>query len=292
MKPRILIIDDELSICITMALAMKAKYEALYATSAEQALDLMKRQCFQLVFLDLRIGEDNGLDLLPTIKEMDPGIAVIMMTAYASIDSSVKAMKAGAFNYLSKPLNIEEALIYAEQALAFRALNEQVLYLSDQLQAKNSYQGMVGKSPEMRKIYQMIEKLKDLDIGITITGESGTGKELVAKAIHYSGSRKGQPFVTVNCAAIPEGLLEEELFGHKKGTFTGAISDTQGKFLSANNGTIFLDEIGDLPLSMQGKILRVLQEKYYSPLGSNETINIDVRVIVATNRDLSQMVKE
>ncbi|MDD3998121.1 MAG: sigma-54 dependent transcriptional regulator [Sphaerochaetaceae bacterium] len=290
MKQKVLIIDDEPSICITLMLAMKRKYEAQYSTSVGQALQLLKNENFNLVFLDLRIGEDNGLDVLKDIKALDSTIAVIMMTAFGTIDSSVEAMKNGAFTYLSKPINIEEAMIYAEQALHYRSLNEQVLILRDELQTGNRYHGMVGLSPAMRKVYQLIEKVKDIDIGVTITGESGTGKELVARAIHYSGTRSKEKFITVNCAAIPEGLLEEELFGHRKGAFTGAISDTIGKFKVADQGTIFLDEIGDLPLAMQGKLLRVIQEKSYTPIGSSDSISIDVRIIAATNHNLTEMV--
>jgi two-component system response regulator AtoC len=292
MKPKVLIIDDEQSICITLATAMKTKYDAKYSTSADQGMEMLQTEKYHLVFLDLRIGEDNGLDVLKAIKSFDQTIAVIMMTAYGTIDSSVEAIKNGAYNYLSKPINIDEALLVAEQALHLRSLNEQVLFLTNELQPCGNYHGIVGNSPAMCKIFKLIEKIKDNDISIMITGESGTGKELVAKAIHASSSRSQKKFVAVNCAAIPEGLLEEELFGHRKGAFTGAITDTYGKFGLADQGTIFLDEIGDLPLSMQGKILRVIQEKNYAPIGSDNSIAIDVRIIVASNRDLGEMVQK
>ena len=292
MKPRVLVIDDELSICVTLVMALEDKYEAQYARSAAQGLALLHEQEFALVFLDLCIGEDYGLKVLKEIKAIDSRVAVIIITAYGSIDSSVEAIKSGAYSYLTKPLRIEEVLIYAEQALSFRSLSEQVEYLSDELQSRNHYFGMVGKSRSMQRVYELIKKLQDVDVGVTITGESGTGKELVARAIHFSGNRKKERFITVNCAAIPEGLLEEELFGHRKGAFTGALYDKVGKFEAADGGTIFLDEIGDLPLAMQGKVLRVLQEKSVTPVGSNETRTTDVRVIAATNRDLPQMIRQ
>jgi two-component system response regulator AtoC len=286
-----LIVDDELSICVTLAMALEAKYEVQYATDAEAGLKMLQQQSFHLVFLDLRIGERDGMEVLERIKETDSTIAVIIITAYGSIDSSVEAMKRGAFTYLSKPLHIDEAMICVEQALSFRSLNERVQYLTDELQTRGEFFGMVGKSPAMRRVYEMIEKLRDVDIGVTVSGESGTGKELAARAIHFSGNRKNERFVAVNCAAIPEGLLEEELFGHKKGSFTGAVFDKIGKFSLADKGTIFLDEISDLPLSMQSKVLRVLQEKVFTPIGSNEPRAIDIRVVAATNRDLIQMVQ-
>ncbi len=291
MRYRILIVDDELSICVTLAMALEAKYEVQYATDAEAGLKMLQQQSFHLVFLDLRIGERDGMEVLERIKETDSTIAVIIITAYGSIDSSVEAMKRGAFTYLSKPLHIDEAMICVEQALSFRSLNERVQYLTDELQTRGEFFGMVGKSPAMRRVYEMIEKLRDVDIGVTVSGESGTGKELAARAIHFSGNRKNERFVAVNCAAIPEGLLEEELFGHKKGSFTGAVFDKIGKFSLADKGTIFLDEISDLPLSMQSKVLRVLQEKVFTPIGSNEPRAIDIRVVAATNRDLIQMVQ-
>lgn len=290
MKKRVLIIDDELSICVTLMMALEDKYEAEYAMSAEEGLIKLQNSPYNLILLDLCIGDCDGLDVLEKIKAIDKNIEVIVITAYGTVDSAVAAMKSGAFTYMMKPLRIDELSICIEQALSFQTLHERVEYLSDELYEKNKFGEMVGKSPAMKKIYELIEKIKDTDVGVTISGESGTGKELVARAIHYSGKRKEKPFVAVNCAAIPEGLLEEELFGHKKGAFTGAISDKDGKFKVANQGTIFLDEIGDMPLNMQSKILRVLQDKAYTPVGSNTPQKIDVRVIAATNRNLMEMV--
>lgn len=292
MKPHILIIDDELSICVTLMMALKNKYEVQYAMSKEEGIALLKSQPFELVLLDLRIGSSSGLDVLREIKKLSRNTAVIMMTAYSSVDTAVEAMKCGAFTYLSKPLHLEEMLLSVEQALTMQNLNEKVEYLSNELQIRENGNGMIGKSPEMQRVFGLIDKVKDLNVEVLITGESGTGKELVARAIHFTGSRRDGPFVAVNCAAIPEGLIEEELFGHRKGSFTGAVGDKTGKFEQANHGTMFLDEIGDMPLPMQSKLLRVLQEKAYTPVGDNKVRKLDVRIIAATNRNLDEMVEQ
>jgi two-component system response regulator AtoC len=216
-----------------------------------------------------------------------------MITAFGNIKSSVEAIKNGAFNYLSKPIDMDELFVFIEQALRVRNLSDEVVYLSDELKNHRfQSQGLIGNSAPIRKVYTMIEKLKDVDTTVTITGESGTGKELVARAIHFTGKRKDKRFVVINCAAIPENLLEGELFGYKRGTFTGAIQDKKGKFEVADKGTIFLDEIGDMQLNLQSKLLRVLQQKEYTPLGSNEVHKTDVRIIAATNKNLETMVKE
>jgi len=292
MKSTILIIDDERAICISLSLVLEKEYIVHTATDASRGLSLMKEISFDLILLDLKIGDQNGIDVLEQIKDYDKSIAVILMTAYGSIRSSVQAMKKGAFSYLSKPLDVEELQIFIKQALEFRYLNERVKYLSEELQHRYSYAGMIGKSPAMQQVYQMIEKVKDVNASVTIFGESGTGKELVARAIHYQSKRKNGNFVDVNCAAIPEGLLEEEFFGHKRGSFTGAVQDKKGKFELADGGTLFLDEVGDMPLTLQGKLLRVLEQKEVTPIGGSVAKKIDVRVISATNRDLKAMVKE
>ena len=291
MKPRILILDDEPAICASLTLALENDYDVKAVIDVEEALRLIREQSFQLVLLDLIIGEHDGIEVLRKIKEINNNIAVIMMTAYGSIRTSVNAMKDGAFMYLSKPLDIEELSIHMKQALEFRTLNEKVIYLSNELKTKYEYGDMIGKSPPMQEIYKIIDKVKDADASVMIYGESGTGKELVARAIQFSGKRSEERFIAVNCAAIPEGLLEEEFFGHKKGAFTGAVSDKIGKFELADKGTLFLDEIGDMPLALQGKLLRVLQQKEFSPIGSNTVKKIDVRIISATNKKLQEMVR-
>lgn len=289
---KILIIDDEKYICSSLTYALEDKYEIKATMDPSEGIEIIKNSKIDLVLLDLKIGEVDGLKLLDEIKKIDEKIVVIIMTAYGSIMSSVDAMKKGAHTYLTKPLNLEELYITVEQALNYRELNEKVEYLSEELKNRYEYKGIIGKSKAMREIFSLIERLKDIDTGVLISGESGTGKELVARAIHFSGKRKNKNFVEVNCAAIPEGLLEEEFFGHKKGTFTNAIADKVGKFQYADGGTIFLDEIGDMSLTLQSKLLRVLQDKKFIPLGSNEVVSTDVRIISATNKDLKKMVKD
>lgn len=289
MRPKILIIDDEKSICVSLSFALKSEFDVTWETSPRSALERVRNDHIDLVLLDIVIGEVNGIDVLKAIKEISQDIMVIMMTAFGSIQSSVAAMKLGAFNYLVKPLDIEELQIHIRQALSIRQLNAKVDYLSSQL---TEQYGMVGNSSAMKHVYELIERLKDIDSQVIVTGENGTGKELVAKAIHYSGKRKTEPFVAINCSAIPEGLFESEFFGHKKGSFTGAIENQAGKFESAGIGTIMLDEIGDLPLGFQGKMLRVLQEKNYSSIGSNENKRFEARVIAATNRNIPMLIAD
>lgn len=291
MKNRILILDDEIAICSSLTFALEDKYDVKSTTDPKKCLMLLIHESYDIVLLDLRIGTVNGIDILKEIKNIDPSIQVIIMTAYGSIVSSVDAIKKGAFTYLTKPLDLDSLENTIDQALDHKRLSEPVHYQTH-CEQKYFFHGMIGKSNAMKKIFGYIDKLKDVDTSVIITGESGTGKELVSRAIHYAGKRKNRAFVEVNCAAIPDGLLEEELFGHKKGTFTGAINDKIGKFEYANNGTIFLDEIGDMSYSLQAKLLRVLQQKEYTPLGSNIPIKLNIRVLAATNRDLKKMVEE
>ncbi len=290
MKPYVLIIDDEPSICASLSLALKNDYRVRTFNSAQPAIDLIEKQSFAVALLDLKIGADNGLSVLKKIKELDPSIVIIMMTAYGSIGSSVEAMKNGAFTYLTKPLDIDELMIYIKQAVQFYKLNEQVSFLSNELRNKRYYDEIIGESEPMQHVYMLIDRLKDIDTNVLVTGESGTGKELVAKAIHEAGKRKNERYIIVNCAAIPENLLELELFGYKRGAFTGAMNDRKGKFELADKGTIFLDEIGDMPIGLQSKLLRVLQSKEFTPLGSSDMYHTDVRIIAATNRDLKKMI--
>lgn len=291
MKPSVLIIDDERAICASLTLALEDKYKVSSATDAAQGLVMVEELRPQVVLLDLKIGDVNGLDVLRSIRKISPQSVTIIMTAYGSIRSSVDAIREGAFNYLTKPLDVEELEAFVESALSFGALNEKVNYLKGELHSRFSYGDMIGKSAIMRRIYDTIDKIKDSAVSVMITGESGTGKELAARAIHYLGSRRDERFVPINCVAIPEGLLEGEFFGHVKGAFTGAVRDSQGKLEVADKGTLFLDEVGDMPSALQGKLLRVLQEREFSPLGSNELRPFDVRVISATNRDVTGMIR-
>ena len=260
-------------------------------TTAE-GLAKLRAGTYELVLLDLMIGEDDGLQVLEQIRAISPQIQVIMITAFGTIRSSVDAVKRGAFTYLTKPVNLEELKIYMYQALRYQEMNNTIANLTNELNARYDDYGMQGGSACMDKVRAMITKLKDVDTSVVITGESGAGKELVAKALHYAGKRRTQKYVEVNCAAIPDGLLESEFFGYKKGAFTGAVHDMQGKFVQADGGTLFLDEVAEMPLSMQAKFLRVLQERVVTPIGGTESINVDVRVVAATNRDLFRMVEE
>jgi two-component system response regulator AtoC len=292
MKKRVLIIDDEKNICSSLTYALEDQFAVFSATNPTKGLEIINSEKIDLVLLDLRIGKANGLEVLEEIKRIDKQIVVIMMTAYGTIKSTVEAIKNGAFTYLTKPLNIDELLVIITKGLEYQALNEKVEYLNNELKEKYSYKGIIGKSPAIQNVFQLIEKLKDVDTNVLIMGESGTGKELVARAIHYGGKRSNENFIEINCAAIPDGLLESELFGHRKGTFTGADKDKIGKFEYANKGTILLDEIGDMSLNLQSKLLRVLEQREYSPLGSNEVLKLDARVIASTNKDLRQLMTE
>ena len=289
-KPKIWIIDDEQGICISLTFALKDSYDVKTFQSSAPALEQLQRESCDVVLLDLKLGEENGLDVLRAVKDADPTVSIIIMTAYASIGTSVEAMKAGAFTYLTKPLDLEELKIVIKQALEFRQLSERVSYLSDELESSRHFDRIIGESDSMKQVYELIDTLKDIDSNVLITGESGTGKELVAKAIHEGGKRRDERFIVVNCAAIPDNLLESEFFGYRKGAFTGADADRKGKFELADRGTIFLDEIGDMPLALQAKSLRVLQDKEFTPVGAAEPRKVDVRVIAATNQDLHTLI--
>lgn len=292
MNRTVYIIDDEPSNCVSLRLALKNLYRVKTFTSSLPALANMEAEGADIVLLDLRLGEENGLEVLERIKRIDPNTEVIMMTAFGSIDTSVNAMQKGAFTYLTKPINIEELKVIMQQAGNIRKLNEQIYYLSDQLESKSRFDAIIGESAPMQRVYMLIDRVKDIDTNVLITGESGTGKELVARAIHNAGKRYRERFVVVNCAAIPENLLELEFFGYKRGAFTGAMQDKKGKLEQADNGTLFLDEIGDMPLGLQSKLLRALQDKEFTPVGGSTPIKVDTRILAATNRDLPALIAE
>lgn len=292
MNRTVYIIDDEPSICVSLQLALKNLYRVRTFTSSLPALASMETEGADIVLLDLRLGEENGLEVLERIKRIDPNTEVIMMTAFGSIDTSVNAMQRGAFTYLTKPINIEELKVIMQQAGNIRKLNEEIYYLSDQLESKSRFDAIIGESAPMQRVYMLIDRVKDIDTNVLITGESGTGKELVARAIHNAGKRYRERFVVVNCAAIPENLLELEFFGYKRGAFTGAMQDKKGKLEQADNGTLFLDEIGDMPLGLQSKLLRALQDKEFTPVGGSASVKVDARILAATNRDLPALIAE
>ncbi|MBG9564685.1 sigma-54-dependent transcriptional regulator [Brevibacillus agri] len=286
----ILIIDDERAICSSLSFALEDEYRVFTASGPEESLQVLDQEPIDGILLDLNLRGASGMELLRQIKEKKPDVVIIMMTAYGSIESSVEAMKAGAYHYLTKPLNLEEVKLLLGKALAFQQLHQQVQVLSQAVRQQETYAGIIGKSSAMQKVFQLIQKVKDINSNVLITGESGTGKELVARAIHYQGERQKGAFSVINCAAIPEPLLESELFGHEKGAFTGAYAKQQGLFERSDGGTIFLDEIGEMPLALQAKILRVIQEKVVTPIGSQQPKEVDVRIISATNRNLQEEV--
>ncbi len=290
---RILVIDDDVNLCkiITHQLQSDGN-EVTSANSGEAGLAAFRKDYFDVVLSDLQMPDMNGMEVLKKIREKDPTVLVIIITAYGSIESAVSACKFGANDYLTKPFSKEQLLFTIEKALKLRKLQEENRQYRQELEKRYRPDGLVAQSPSMQKLMQMVYQVADSDATVLILGESGTGKELIARAIHYNSRRKDKPLITVNCPSIPENLLESELFGHVKGAFTGALKDRKGKFELADGGTIFLDEIGDLPASLQAKLLRVLQEMEFERLGSSRPIKVDVRVIAATNKNLSEQVRE
>lgn len=285
MQSRILIIDDENSICVSLSLALQPEYEVAWETDPAKGLERLRAESFDLVLLDLVVGEYDGIEILKEIRQIDPRVAVMMMTAYGSIRSSVSAMKQGAFTYLTKPLDLEELQIYIRQALEFRALNDSVAYLNEQLRDQARVGELIGNSPAIQSVSRMIDKFRNVDANILLSGESGTGKSMVAQILHFQGKRKH--FVTINCSAMEEDQLEEEFFGYK-----GAALERRGKLYYANQGTLCLDGIGDMPLPFQAKLLRALEEQAFTPVGGRELRRFETRIIATTNRDLNAMVKE
>ncbi|MSN27374.1 MAG: response regulator [Geobacter sp.] len=291
---RILVADDEESMRWVLSKALKRKGFAVdLAQDGRQALELVKDNCYDLAILDIKMPGISGLDLLDKIRELKSDLLVVIMTAEASMKNAVEAMKRGAYDYITKPFDLDVIDAIIEKVSRAREIAGQVTSLKQEL--KERYQvekNIVGNSPAMREVYKTIGKVADSDVTVLIQGESGTGKELVARAVHLNSSRLGKPFVAINCAAIPRDLLESELFGSEKGAFTGAGDRKQGKFEQANHGTIFLDEIGDMPLDLQAKILRVLQEQEVTRIGGNQNISVDVRIVAATNQALVEKVRQ
>ena len=290
---RILVVDDELSMREFLAILLEREgYAVDQADSAEAALALLDAGSYDLVISDVKMPGLDGIRLLEIIKEHTPETAVLMMTAFSTAEQAVEAMKLGAYDYIAKPFKVEEIKILVRNALEKRDLKRENQRLRQEVQERFSFSGLIGKSKKMRDLYGLIEKVAPSMANILILGESGTGKELVARAIHYNSPRKNKPFVAVNCGAIPETLMESELFGHKKGSFTGAIIDRAGLFEQAEGGTLFLDEIGEVPLQLQAKLLRVLQEKEFRRIGGIADQKADVRIVAASNRNLEEQVRE
>lgn len=291
--PKILIVDDELSITdVLRPLFAREGHDVSVANSGGGALDLLKRDCFDLMITDLKLPDTDGITLLCAAKEFQKHMPVIVMTAYAGVDTAVEAMKRGAFHYLTKPFKLDEMLLLANRALSYATTFIENKVLKDSVGMRCHFGNLVGESQPMLRIYKLIEKVARTNSTVLIRGESGTGKELVAKALHATSQRSENPFVAINCSAMAENLLESELFGHVKGSFTGAVANKLGLLKAADKGTLFLDEIGSIPINMQSKLLRTLQEKEIRLVGGTEVIPVDVRLIAATNEDIEEKVRQ
>ncbi len=290
---RILVIDDDVKMLeLLKKVLSKRGYVVDISPKPKEALERFTRDGFDIVVTDINMPEMGGLEILKQVKSTAPDTIVIMITAFATVSSAVESMKLGAYDYIIKPFNMEEFVLIIDRASEQILLKKEVELLRKEVQQRYSFGNIIGKSPQMQKVFQLIKQVANTSSNVIIYGKSGTGKELVAKAIHYNSPRKDKPFIAVNCSAIPESLLESELFGHEKGAFTGAVSSRKGLFEEANGGTIFLDEVGDMSLAMQAKLLRVIEDKEIRAVGSDKPRKIDVRIIAATHKDLEKAVKE
>ncbi len=288
----VLVVDDELSVRrLIQEVVRKAGYSAYLAENGREAVEKARQLKPAVIIMDIKMPVMDGMEAFEIIRGEQPHTAVILMTAHGTVDTAVEAMKNGAFDYLVKPYNVAELRIILERAFQLRKLRDEVTALRTEVQDKYRLGNIVGTSPVMQEVYKKVGRVAQTNATVLITGESGSGKELVAKIIHNNSLRRDGPFVKVNCGALPEGLMESELFGHEKGAFTGAVARKPGRFELADQGTIFFDEIGELSLALQVKLLGVLQEREFERVGGTETIKVDVRIIAATNRDLEAMVR-
>jgi len=289
----ILVVDDDPTLLELLRMRLEsANYAVTAAQKEQEAIVAAKGQVFDLSIVDLRLGQGDGITLMEEIHSIMPGMPIIILTAHGSIESAVEAMRKGAYSYLTKPFEPQDLLFQIEKALENRRLASEIERLKGLLEERYDFANIVARSGKMQRVLEMVSRIANTESTVYIHGESGTGKELIAKAIHLASDRKNKPFVAINCAALPETLLESQLFGHEKGAFTGAVRSTKGLFTQAHEGTIFLDEIGDMSLPIQAKLLRVLQERQFYPLGSGKPVEVDVRVIVATQKDLGEQVKQ
>ena len=290
---KILLVDDEASILSVLSVLLKAEgYEVVPVDNGEKAMELIKSTPFDLMISDIRMRPVDGITLLKSARELRPAMSVLMITGYGTIETAVESLKYGAFDYITKPFKVDELLITVQRAIEYNKTISENIDLKAQLTGKYRFENIIAESRSMRNVCEMIERVAPTDTTVLIYGESGTGKELVAKAIHSYSSRKNKKFLPLNCAALPEPLLESELFGHVKGAFTGASVDKTGLFEVANNGTLFLDEIDSMPLGIQAKLLRVLQDKQIRKVGGNEPITVDVRVLASTSTRLEQKIAQ
>ncbi|BBO77439.1 acetoacetate metabolism regulatory protein AtoC [Desulfosarcina widdelii] len=293
MKPNILIVDDETPHRAMLDTVLSAEgYNVIQAEDGDEAIELVGNQFFNLILMDVRMKRIDGIKALQQILKISPQLPIIIMTAYGSVDSAVKAMKSGAIDYITKPIDIDILKISIDKALTSQQITEENALLKERLGEKFDIAGIIGRSKPMKRLLESISMVAPSDANVLILGESGTGKELIANAIHQNSYRKDKPFIKINCAALPDTLLESELFGHEKGAFTGAIGKKMGRFKLADKGSIFLDEIAEMAPPTQAKILRVIQEQEFEPVGGTSSIKVDTRIIAATNRVLKKEVEE
>ncbi|MBP1746322.1 MAG: sigma-54-dependent Fis family transcriptional regulator [Deltaproteobacteria bacterium] len=290
---KILVVDDDRNLVELIQMRLeKAGYDVVTSIHEEEAIEKAKGQLFDLAVVDLQLVNTDGISLMEDLHRIIPEMPVIILTAYGSIESAVDAIKRGAYSYLTKPFEHQDLLLQIQKAVENRRLTSEIERLKGLLGERFSFANVVTRSERMQKVLETISRIAPTESTVLLLGESGTGKDLIAKVIHLASERKDKPFVAINCAALPEALLESNLFGHEKGAFSGAVRTARGLFLQANEGTIFLDEIGDMPLSIQAKVLRVLQDKKFYPVGSEKLVGADVRIIVATNKNLEEQVKQ
>ncbi|MDH4223094.1 MAG: sigma-54 dependent transcriptional regulator [candidate division Zixibacteria bacterium] len=293
LEKRILVVDDDnLMKDFLKETLTRSEYLVDLASSGDEALDKLKLKEYDVIVSDIRMPKLGGMELLKAARENSPDIKVVMMTAYGTVENAVEAMKLGAFDYIMKPFSADEIELVVKKAFEYKKLIIENRMLKSEVAGKYRFQNIVGKSPQMQKVFEMVDMIADSRSSVFLAGESGTGKELIAKAIHYNSSRKDGPFIKINCAALPEGLVESELFGHEKGAFTGALRQTRGRFEMADGGTLLLDEISEMPPGLQAKLLRVLQEREFERVGSGQSIQVDVRIISTSNRNVEEEIKK
>lgn len=292
-KFKILVVDDEAAMRVTMSDWLEEKeYNVVSACSGMEAIEKVKTEPFNVAFVDMKMPGLDGIEVLRAIKRINPDISVIIMTAYATIETAIRAMKEGAYNYLVKPFSLDEAELIVKAIVEYQELVAENILLRQQLEERHSLKNIIGESQQMKEIFELVENIANSNSTVLIQGASGTGKEVIARLIHLKSPRRDKPFIAANCAAIPSELLESELFGHEKGAFTGATYTKKGRFELANRGTLFLDEIGEMSLNAQIHLLRVLQEREFRKIGGAELIKIDIRIIASSNKELEKQVKE
>jgi two-component system response regulator GlrR len=290
---KILVVDDDMSILKVLQMRLESEhYTVVVASETQEARKKIDEEDFDIALLDLRLAGASGIDLMKSLRDVDPDLPVIILTAYGTIESAVEAMKGGAYSYLTKPFDYRELLVQIRNGIEKSKLSREVKRLRSMIKADFEGQNIIGHSEALKRVFEAVALAAETESNVFISGESGTGKGLVARALHQLSERKDKPFVPINCAAIPSTLLESELFGFEKGAFTGAYANKKGLFVQADKGIIFLDEISEIPLAMQGKLLKALEEKEFYPLGAHKTVKVDVRIISASNKDIEKEVEK